>query len=102
MTERRENFGPGTAGKLAFELISSGLAKCPVRIEINGGAEKPCGDKATQTVDFNVPGIAEVEFVTVCPSEDHRQIAEIEIINSSSGEKKVNPGSFGKNGFGRP
>lgn len=90
---KREDFGPGKTGQIAFELIEGG-ASCGVVIK-----KKLCGNKAIATLDFDVPKIRQVEFVPVC-SDEHEAIARRDITVEFE-EKRYIATGFGRNGFGR-
>lgn len=90
---RREDFGPGKAGEIAYAIINSGNP-CEVKVE-----SKPCSKKAIETVDFDIPILSGVEFIPVCSAE-HRNKAQEDMdkFNKEVGNRVT---SFGTNGFGR-
>jgi len=93
ITVSRDYFGPGKTGQMAFELIEGGVS-CGVVIK-----NELCGNRAKETLDFDIPKIRQVEFVPVC-SDKHKAIAQRDIAAELKKKKYIATG-FGRNGFGR-
>lgn len=83
----RTNFGPGSAGQEAYDLIRNGI-----RCELAEG----CNKNATATLDFDVRG--DLVQILVCSVEHYAQV--LAGVAKDLGKKTSDP-TFSTNGWGR-
>lgn len=95
----RGQFGPGVAGEIAFQMISSRLT-CEgfdMLNDGNGGERVRCEKPAVETVDFDAPKVNDLVQIPSCA--EHKGFIETKVIEDCLGYG-ITP-SFGRNGWGR-
>ncbi len=87
---RREDFGPGSAGDLAFGVVSSG-EPCVTYID---DKKNTCGRPPIGTVDVDVRD--DLDFFPFC-SPDHQQLLQQQLLDELSEQGRLTvPGMNGK------
>lgn len=89
---RREDFGPGTAGTMAFFAVASGFP-CQTYID---GDKNICGNSPIGTVDVDIRD--DVDTFTYCSKEHGSQLKDQLVKELESMGRYTVPG---RNGFGR-
>lgn len=90
---RRDEFGPGRLGEMAYQTILSGV---PCETIIEEEEKSICERISDRTVDFDAMGQA--DFVPVC-SEVHESMTRARITRDT--KRLGRPTVLSKNGFGR-